>query len=113
VIAYGKGGSLETVVGADGSRVRERADRGELLTGIFFEKQSADSLANAILAFESSEHLFVPEEIQSHARRFDTSVFVEQLHNYIEWAKENREDILESAITTNDFEDARMTRQIA
>jgi len=40
-------------------------------------------------------------------------VFVEQLHNYIEWAKENREDILESAITTNDFEDARMTRQIA
>ena len=113
VIAYGKGGSLETVVGADSTAVRERVNRGEPITGIFFEKQSADSLANAILAFESSEHLFAPEDIQSHARRFDTSVFVEQLRNYIEWAKENRGDNLESATTTNEFGDARMVRQIA
>jgi glycosyltransferase involved in cell wall biosynthesis len=113
VIAYGKGGSLETVVGADGSTVRQRADSGELITGIFFDEQSADSLANAILAFESSEDLFIPENTQSHARRFDTSVFVERLHNYIRWARDNREDILESAITTNEFEDARMVRQIA
>src|SRR6201997_1871246 len=113
VIAYGKGGSLETVLGADGSTVRERANRGELITGIFFEKQSADSLANAILAFECSEHLFAPEDIQSHAHRFDTSVFVERLHNYIRWVRDNREDILESAMTTNEFEDARMVRQIA
>jgi len=28
-------------------------------------------------------------------------------------ARDNREDILESAITTNEFEDARMVRQIA
>ena len=113
VIAYGKGGSLETVMGADSASVRERVNRGEPITGIFFEKQSADSLANAILAFESSEHLFAPEDIQSHARRFDTSVFVEQLRNYIEWAKENREDNLESATATNEFEDTRMERQIA
>jgi glycosyltransferase involved in cell wall biosynthesis len=113
VIAYGKGGSLETVVGVNGSAVRDRASRGESLTGIFFEKQSADSLANAILAFESSGHLFAPEDIQSHARRFDTSVFVEQLHNYIKWAVENREDNLDSATATNEFEDARMERQIA
>jgi glycosyltransferase involved in cell wall biosynthesis len=113
VIAYGKGGSLETVVGTDSTAVREQVNRGEPITGVFFEKQSADSLANAILAFESSEHLFAPEGIQLHARRFDTSVFVEQLHAYIEWAKENREANLESATTTNEFEDARMVRQIA
>ncbi len=113
VIAYGKGGSLETVVGADRSPTRQRANRGKLITGIFFEKQSADSLANAILAFESSADLFLPQDIQSHARRFDTSVFVERLHNYISWAKDNREDRLESAITTTEFEDARIERQIA
>jgi glycosyltransferase involved in cell wall biosynthesis len=112
VIAYGKGGSLETVVGADGSAARQRANNGELTTGIFFYEQSADSLANAILAFEPSEDLFIPEDIQSHARRFDTSVFVERLHNYIGWVRDHREDVLESAIT-NEFEDARMVRQIA
>jgi glycosyltransferase involved in cell wall biosynthesis len=113
VIAYGKGGSLETVVGADSSAVRQRANRGKLITGIFFEEQSADALADAMLAFESSEDLFVPVDIQSHARRFDTSVFIEQLHNYIGWAKDNRQDTLESAITTNEFEDAPKVRQIA
>jgi glycosyltransferase involved in cell wall biosynthesis len=113
VIAYGKGGSLETVVGATGSAVRQKASSGELLTGIFFERQSAESLADAISTFESSEHLFVPEDIQSHARRFDTSVFVERLNNYIGWVRDNREDVFESAITANEFEDARMARQIA
>jgi glycosyltransferase involved in cell wall biosynthesis len=113
VIAYGQGGSLETIVGADGSAVRRRANNGELITGIFFDEQSADSLASAILAFESSEDLFIPEEIQSHARRFDTSVFVERLHNYIGRVRDNREDIFESAATTNEFADAQMVRQIA
>jgi glycosyltransferase involved in cell wall biosynthesis len=113
VIAYAKGGSLETVVGADSSTVRQRANSGELITGVLFEKQSTDSLADAMLAFESSEDLFVPEDIQSHASRFDTSFFVERLHNYIAWAKDNRENTMESAVTTNDFEDARMVRQIA
>jgi glycosyltransferase involved in cell wall biosynthesis len=113
VIAYGKGGSLETVVGSTGSAVRQKASSGELLTGIFFERQSAESLADAISTFESSEHLFVPEDIQSHARRFDTSVFVERLNNYIGWVRDNREDAFESAITANELEDARMARQIA
>jgi glycosyltransferase involved in cell wall biosynthesis len=113
VIAYGKGGSLETVMGANGSAVRQKASSSELLTGIFFERQSADSLADAISTFEYCQHLFVPEDIQSHARRFDTSVFVERLNNYIGWVRDNREDVFESAITTNEFEDAQMVRQIA
>jgi glycosyltransferase involved in cell wall biosynthesis len=112
VIAYGKGGSLETVVGEDSSAVRQRVNRGELITGIFFGKQSADSLADAMLAFESSEDLFVPQDIQTHARQFDTSVFVKRLHDYIAAAKDNREDVLESAITTTEFEDAQVVRQI-
>ncbi len=113
VIAYGKGGSLETVVGATGSAVRQKASSGELLTGIFFERQSAESLADAISTLESCEHLFSPEDIQSHARRFDTSVFVARLNNYIGWVRDNREDVFESAITANELEDAQMARQIA
>ncbi|MBV8102760.1 MAG: glycosyltransferase [Verrucomicrobia bacterium] len=113
VIAYGKGGSLETVVGVGSTTIGQQAIRGDSITGIFFEKQSTDSLADAMLAFESSEDLFAPEDIQSHARRFDTSVFVERFQNYILWAKDNREDISESAITTNEFEDAQIVQQIA
>jgi glycosyltransferase involved in cell wall biosynthesis len=108
VIAYGKGGSLETVVGATGSAVQQKASSSDLLTGIFFARQSAESLADAISTFESCEHLFVPEHIQSHARRFDTSVFVERLSNYIGWVRDNREDVFESAVTANEFEDAQM-----
>src|SRR6201993_36003 len=113
VIAYGKGGSLETVVGAYPPIEQGQTDELDGITGLFFEEQTADSLANAILAFECAEHLFAPEDIQSHARRFDTSVFVERLHNYIGWVRDNREDAFESAITANELEDARIVRQIA
>src|SRR5207237_7366639 len=54
VIAFGRGGALETVIGAyDGeSAFPERA------TGVFFPKQSASSLADAVLSFEALEHRF-------------------------------------------------------
>src|SRR5258707_11345550 len=51
--------------------------------GIFFPEQSADSLAEAILAFESCEETFEPKHIRLHARRFDTSIFINRMHNYI------------------------------
>jgi hypothetical protein len=31
----------------------------------------------------------VPEDIQLHARQFDTSVFVERLRNYVEFVMSN------------------------
>jgi glycosyltransferase involved in cell wall biosynthesis len=61
VIAYGRGGALETVI--------------ESVTGVYFEEQTPDSLADAILRFEKIEREFVPERIQQHARTFDTEVF--------------------------------------
>jgi glycosyltransferase involved in cell wall biosynthesis len=81
VIAYGKGGSLETVIGAraDGETLLQDPN----LTGVFFEDQSADSLARAILAFESSEELFSPIHAQNHARQFDTSVFLTRMSSFI------------------------------
>jgi len=84
VIAFGKGGSLETVIGTYAPLRKQTVYKHAAITGVFFEKQTADSLAKAILAFESAEEIFVPHRIQSHARRFDTSVFVDRMHHYID-----------------------------
>ncbi len=84
VIAFGKGGSLETVVGAYAPICRQKVEQGSAITGVFFAEQTADALANAILSFESSEDIFVPQDIQLHARQFDTSIFVARLRSYIE-----------------------------
>src|SRR5271166_2823385 len=83
VIAFGKGGSLETVIGAYAPLREQTVYKHAAITGVFFEKQTADSLAKAILAFESAEEIFVPHHIQSHARRFDTSVFLDRMRHYI------------------------------
>jgi glycosyltransferase involved in cell wall biosynthesis len=76
VIAFGKGESLETVVGAYSPISVRKTKGGEAITGVFFREQTADSVASAILSFESSEDMSVPEDIQLHARQFDTLVFV-------------------------------------
>jgi glycosyltransferase involved in cell wall biosynthesis len=83
VIAFGKGGSLETVIGTYAPIREQRAEEDTAMTGVFFEEQTADSLAKAILSFESSEEIFLPHRIRTHARRFDTSVFLDRMRNYI------------------------------
>lgn len=59
VIAYGRGGALDTVV--DGK------------TGILFDEQTVESLMEAITQFEAAT--FDPDEIQAHAREFSKQVF--------------------------------------
>ena len=54
-----------------------------IATGVSFEEQTVDSMARAILAFESCEQMFLPDRIQSHARRFDTSIFIGRMRDYI------------------------------
>jgi glycosyltransferase involved in cell wall biosynthesis len=76
VIAYGKGGALETVVGPDDSQ-------GRAPTGVFFAKQDADSLCQAIQRFERMESLFNPQALANHARSFDTPVFIQKIHDII------------------------------
>src|SRR6266481_733986 len=85
VIAYGKGGSLETVVATNPPIGQWQTREMDGITGLFFEEQTADSVAKAILDFEASEESFVPGQIQLHARKFDTSVFVQRLRNYVEY----------------------------
>lgn len=68
VIAFGKGGALDTVV------------EGE--TGLFFKKQTVDHVAEAIKKFESME--FDSEKIREHARKFSGEKFREQLREIVE-----------------------------
>jgi len=79
VIAFGRGGALETVVGGSPS------DPGapEASTGVFFAEQSADSLAGAIRLFESNESRFSPAFIQRHAERFGVSRFKAEMRAFI------------------------------
>ena len=95
VIAYGKGGSLETVIGAYPPIGQGQTKELDGITGLFFEEQTADSVAKAILDFEASEESFVPRQIQLHARKFDTSVFVQRLRNYVEYVMGNGREPLE------------------
>jgi glycosyltransferase involved in cell wall biosynthesis len=71
VIAYGRGGALETIL----SRSLNDVLRSDLSTGIFFHEQKVESLERAILEYESVESGFSPEAIRHHAWQFDASRF--------------------------------------
>jgi glycosyltransferase involved in cell wall biosynthesis len=68
VIAYGRGGALESIAGDAGTQP-------ERSTGIFFHEQTLPAVTRAILRFERQEHLFDPLFTADWARRFDSSVF--------------------------------------
>ena len=89
VIAFGKGGSLETVRGIYAPICQPRPREDGAITGVFFQEQTAESLAKAIISFESCEEIFIPHQIQSHARKFDASVFLERMRDYIQSALTN------------------------
>ncbi|QGZ63473.1 glycosyltransferase family 4 protein [Paraburkholderia acidisoli] len=67
VIAYGKGGALETVV-----------DSGSRPTGLFFEEQDADAIIAAVGAFEANPARFRAEDCRTNAERFSSAHFREQ-----------------------------------
>jgi glycosyltransferase involved in cell wall biosynthesis len=79
VIAYGRGGALETVKSTSLNEVFNP----ESSTGIFFGEQRTESLANAILRFESVESRFSPRFIRCHAQQFDVCRFKSEMNNFI------------------------------
>jgi len=76
VIAYGKGGALETIV----------ANK----TGVFFARQDSDSLIQAVGEFEKNRQAFDPYEIRRNARRFSLYRFRSEFKNFIERALDDR-----------------------
>ncbi len=75
VIAYGRGGSLETVV--DG------------VTGCFFAEQTPDSIVAAVETFERQHGHYDLSSIRRHAEGFRPERFRKELSDFIaaEWAK--------------------------
>jgi glycosyltransferase involved in cell wall biosynthesis len=70
VIAYGRGGVLESVV--DGR------------TGILFPHQTADSILAGIQQFERRRAKFNPADIRAHAMRFGAERFKQQFRAHVE-----------------------------
>ncbi len=64
VIAYGKGGALDTVINGE--------------TGILFDEQTHESLAHAVMALENGDYQFDPKELHGHAMKFEKPVFMSQ-----------------------------------
>lgn len=81
VIAFGKGGACETVIGA------EQGDSDlppEMATGVFFHQQSADALCDTIQEFEAMEAKFSPEFIRSNAQRFSVEAFLDRTSRFVQ-----------------------------
>jgi glycosyltransferase involved in cell wall biosynthesis len=70
VIAYGRGGALESVT--------------EGLTGIFFEEQSIESIVDAVHRFESHHDSFCREDLVRNAERFGKHRFLREFRQFVE-----------------------------
>ncbi|MFH1411732.1 MAG: glycosyltransferase [Candidatus Omnitrophota bacterium] len=84
VIAYGKGGVLETVIPfGEGPIPRVHP------TGIFFHKQTPDALNGAIDIFERNQDEFNPQIIKENTARFNRERFKNEIREYIrdKWEK--------------------------
>lgn len=77
VIAYGRGGALETVVGP-------RAGDWSKATGLFFDEPSEESLADALKRFEKNENKLEPEVAVANASRFSVDRFRSELRRTVE-----------------------------
>ena len=73
VIAYGRGGALETVRGL----------QAEAPTGIFFAEQTAASVCDAVALFEQ-QSVIKPENCRRNAERFSVERFRREFHSYVE-----------------------------
>jgi len=61
VIAYGRGGALETVV--------------DKVSGLFFNEQTVESIAEAVGRFEALEKMLLPMDIRKNAEKFNAERF--------------------------------------
>lgn len=101
VIAYGKGGAVETVIPlsqkSEDRKLRSYEDKNTLTsqplnfsfsqspapTGVFFHEQTAEALIEAVKFFEDNQGEFDRNSIRNHALKFDRKIFKEKIRNYI------------------------------
>ncbi|MGY3795220.1 glycosyltransferase [uncultured Aquimarina sp.] len=87
VLAFGKGGSLETIKGKFIDQELTSED-----TGVYFKSQTVDSVVDALNFLEENYDVFDPINIRDFALKFDKTLFrknIEETFNQI--IKERRE----------------------
>jgi glycosyltransferase involved in cell wall biosynthesis len=79
VLAFGKGGAVETVV--DG------------VTGLHFHQQTPEAIRAVVEKFEAGSWHFEPRRLRAHADRFSTQAFRRQFRQFVEarWAEHQAE----------------------
>jgi glycosyltransferase involved in cell wall biosynthesis len=82
VIAYGKGGALETVID-----IRHNPQLG---TGLLFQEQSSMSIEKAVTDWEENKIHFCSENSRHNAHKFRTAVFHQQYLNLTTELIDNR-----------------------
>ncbi|HEY3101024.1 MAG TPA: glycosyltransferase [Methylomirabilota bacterium] len=75
-IALARGGVLETMNGLGRSSAPP--------TAVFFDAQTEDAVARAIVEFEAAEHRFEPAALRARAAEFDTAIFRDRLRDYLD-----------------------------
>ena len=88
VIAYGKGGSCETVKGYGKSTKP---------TGLFFQEQTAKAISEAITKFEKIK--FNPKDCREHAIRFSPERFRREFKQFVDEKIAEKQDVLKTKAT--------------
>ena len=79
VIAYGRGGVCESVIGLDGDRP----------TGVFFAEQTPESICAAVIEFERSQHRISADNCRENAMRFSADRFQAEFLDFVKQALNN------------------------
>ncbi len=69
VLAYGRGGAMDTVI--------------EGVSGMLFAEQSVEALIDCVERFEQTEERFIPSRIRAHSLRFSKQAFKEKISQLI------------------------------
>ncbi|MEJ1961705.1 MAG: glycosyltransferase [Gammaproteobacteria bacterium] len=74
VIAFGRGGALETIRGLDSARP----------SGVFFGSQEPQAIAEAVRTFEAQQDRITPANCRESSLRFGTKVFRDSYSRFVE-----------------------------
>jgi len=74
VIAFGKGGALETVRGLDEVNP----------TGVFYPQQTVQALIDAVHLFEAKQHRITAQACRKNAERFSEQRFELEIRNFVD-----------------------------
>lgn len=72
VIAFGKGGALETVI--------------DCVTGLFFHQQTTEAIIDAVLRFEKDGVSGSPEDFDRHVQSFGSEIFRSRMKELVDMA---------------------------